>query len=155
MKSKMKLAVAIFAMSFLVGCDSLARPSEPPQTYPISSLDGKPMYPNSWHKAHVRYSGDEGDTADFILDDGTYVHMFFGGGSAPWTLPSASGTLYVEVPSFEDNRDEDNLYNFEKFVPDVPARTATQDSKKSLMTTGDQSPAVTGSGNNVTYGSQQ
>jgi hypothetical protein len=154
MKPVTKFVVAILASCCVDGCHQLSPPT-PPHTYPTSSLDGTPMYPCSWHKAHVRRNGDDGPSGDFILDDGTAVHLFFGGGSGPWTLPSMPGTLYVEVPSFEHD-DEDNSYNFEKFVPDRAAQTKTHAySKRSLMTTGDQSPALTGSGNTVIHGSQQ
>ena len=78
-----------------------------------SPLDGKDNAPNSWHSAHVVWIG----YATWRLDDGTFVKLYFTGGTHPSLPEGASGTIYVSVPSY-DHDDADNTYYFQKLVPD-------------------------------------
>jgi hypothetical protein len=107
---------------FIHGIRSNAPPSYSPSSVSSpavinpSPLDGKANSPNSWHKGHVHaytiFSGR------FQLDDGTFIKLFFTGGTRPEIPVGASGVIYVSVPSFEDD-DADNTYYFQKFVPDT------------------------------------
>lgn len=120
-----KLILAVFLLAQMMGC---ANQDDRPITkdefkqmldqraipFP-SNLDGENNSPNSWHSAHVRKLGIY--YGDFTLANGTIIKLFFTGGTTPEIAPGTKGTIYVSVPSY-NNDDADNTYYFQKFVPD-------------------------------------
>ena len=123
----MKTLFAVLLLSAMSWATWGCIPTTPttPSIVNPSPLDGKPNSPSSWHAAHVTVLDDE----DFVLDDGTVIKLFFTGVTGPRNL-RAAGTLYVSVPSFDDE-DDDNTYYFQKFVPDgTPASEYNTEKEK-------------------------
>lgn len=106
---KKLILVAVLAV-FAVGCG---------RDYPLSSLDNKPMVPNSIHSAHVTALTEYGD---FQLDNGVQIKLFLTGGSGPHLDRGATGTIVVSVPGYEEDHDADSTYYFQKFMPDTPSQ---------------------------------
>jgi hypothetical protein len=109
------ILMMVFATAGLAGCD--VSPSCGVGPPPPSELDGKPMYSNSVHVAHVACW----ENLDFRLDDGRVVSPFFTAGTNPFLHAPCSGTITARVPPYaNEGEGTTETYYFLSFKPDQP-----------------------------------